>query len=475
MTTVLAIDQGTSATKSIVVDSNNNILSVAEEVITPHYGTDGLVEQDPWQLLNSVIQSARKAMQQAGVLINVISLANQGETVLAWQPEDGKPLTNMLVWQDRRSESVCQHLANYNDFIFQKTGLVLNSYFSAPKMSWIRQNLTRQGVVTTADCWLIYQLTGEFVTDIATASRSLIMDITTGKWDQQLLRIFNLQDEQLPRIVANDKIIGKTSLFTGEIAVGGLIVDQQAALLAQNCLTVGQAKCTFGTGAFILVNTGQQPLLSSSGLALSVAWQQRGSRNYCYDGQVYTAASAIRWITEIGLINSPADLDKLAEKDAQGVISVPTLAGMAAPWWQPSAKASLSGMTLSTTKGHIIFAILQGIVAQIAEMSERIEYDLNYKINRIRVDGGLTRSKVLMQCVADIMQIPIDVYPSQHATPMGVAALARLAMDPALTLQHAIVQWTPELSYEPQWSYDQAADFRNKWRYEVEKQLICKQ
>lgn len=472
MTTVLAIDQGTSATKSMVITADNHILSVAEIAITPHFATNGVAEQEPWQLFNSVIQSAHEAIKQAHLPIDIITLANQGESVLAWEPDSGKPLTNILVWQDRRAETICQQLAKYNTIICQKTGLVLNAYFSAPKIAWIRQNLTTQGVVTTSDCWLLYQLTGEFVTDITTASRSLLLNIISGQWDEELLTIFNLQQETLPRIVANDEIVGNTTLFGNAIAVGGLIVDQQAALLAQHCLCAGEAKCTFGTGAFILANIGEQILPSNAGLALSVAWQQRNHRQYCFDGQVYTAASAVRWISELGLIHCAADLDKLAAKDSEGVISIPALAGLAAPWWQPTATASLSGMTLSTTKGHIVLAVLQGIVAQIAEMGELIERDLHCQLSRLRVDGGLTRSQVLMQCVADIMQIPVDVYPSQHATPLGAAALARMAINPQLTLQQAIIPWQAERIYMPQWSAKQAHDFRSAWRHEIAKQLI---
>lgn len=471
MITVLAIDQGTSGTKALVINNDNEILGIGESSITPFYAAGGIVEQEPWQLLNSVVESAKEAIRQANIPIDIVTLANQGETVLAWDPVNGNPLTNMLVWQDRRSDTICERLASYSEFICNKTGLILNSYFSAPKMVWIRENLTKKGVVTTSDSWLIWQLTGQLVTDISTASRSLIMNIETGKWDDELLNIFGLQNEKLPRIVANDELIGTTRFFGELMHVGGLIVDQQAALLAQNCLEPGEVKCTFGTGAFILANIGHHAILSGARLAMSVAWQQRGKRNYCFDGQVYTAASVVRWITELGLINSAADLDLVAAKDAQGVISIPALAGLAAPWWQSTVKASLSGMTLSTTREHIVLALLQGIAAQIAEIAEHIEDDLKYKINLIRVDGGLTRSKVLMQCVSDIMQVQVDVYPSVHATPLGATALARMAINSQLSLQEAIVTWTPEYSYKPVWSSQEAKVFRQIWRSEVEKML----
>lgn len=471
MTVVLSIDQGTSGTKAIVIDKDDCVIGVAEQSITPHYGVDGVVEQDPWQMLNSVLDTAKEAIAQAKVSIDIITLANQGETVLAWEPSSGLPLTPMVVWQDRRSDTICQRLAEYAPMVAQKTGLVLDPYFSAPKMAWIRENLTTKGVVTTSDTWLLHQLTGEFVTDISTASRSLIMNIQSGEWDPELLQLFGLQEEHLPEIVANDVIIGHTTLFGGQIPVGGLIVDQQAALLAQSCTNTGDVKCTFGTGAFILANVGEQPRLSSAGLALSVAWQQRGIRNYCFDGQVYTAASAVRWMIELNLINSAAEMDLVAAADNDGVMCVPALAGLAAPWWKPTAKATLTGMTLATTKSQVVLSVLQGIAAQIAEMMSHVEYDLKRKVTRMRVDGGLTRCRVLMQAVADLTQIEIDVYPSQHATPLGAAALARLALDPTLTLEQAIVKWMPEHTFKPLWPVEKAYSFIDLWNKEVQRTL----
>ena len=469
MANVLAIDQGTSGTKALVINGSDEVIGLAERVITPRYEKNGAVEQDPWQMLASVKDAAREAMDQAGVEIDVVTLTNQGETVLAWDFLSGRPLTDMIVWQDRRAESVCERLKAHKDLVAQKTGLVLDPYFTAPKMTWLRENLTKEGVVTTSDTWLLRQLTGEFVTDISTASRSLILNIDTGKWDEELLKLFGLQDEKMPRIVESNVLIGKTTAFGGEIPVGGLIVDQQAALLAQNCLQQGEVKCTFGTGAFMLANVGEKAVRSTAGLALSVAWAANGTRTYCFDGQVYTAASAIRWMIDLGLIKAANELDSIAAEDAEGVMCVPALAGLAAPWWKPAAKASLVGMSLSTNRSHIVLAVLQGIAAQVAQMGAQVEIDLGQKLRRMRVDGGLTRSSVLMQAVADLMQMDIDIYPSQHATPLGAAALARMAMNPALSLESSTVRWIPEKTYRPKWSADEAAQFMKKWRVLAEQ------
>ncbi len=463
MTTVLSIDQGTSGTKALVVDAAGSVRSACHIAVRPHYLSGGGVEQDPQALLDSVIESGQQAVDQAGIDIDIVTIANQGETVLAWDPATGRPLSTMLVWQDRRSEAICNELADHKALFAQRTGLVLDPYFSAPKQAWIRRNVTTEGVVTTSDSWLLHQLTGEFVTDASTASRSLVTNLDTASWDVELLELFNLADELRPRIAACDEIVGDTTAFGRRVPVGGLVVDQQAALLAENCLTAGQAKCTFGTGAFLLANTGTSPVRSALGLTASVAWAQRNITTYCLDGQVYTAASAVRWLVQLGFIRTPADLDKVAATDAGDVLAVPALAGLAAPWWRPDAAATFAGMRLSTGPAELVLAVLEGIAAQVAELGSCMSAELGKPLQRLRVDGGLTQSKVLMQAVANLMQIEIEVYPSQHATPLGAVALARIAADPSLTLSDAVVPWTATTTYTPRWSADHAVGFLSRW------------
>ena len=466
---VLAIDQGTSGTKAIVVDDAGTVLALAEEPVRPQYLADGAVEQSPIELLESVLTAGRRAIDEAGVPIEVISLANQGETVLAWDRATGEPLTTALVWQDSRAQSVCDRLRGHSDVIAARSGLVLDPYFSAPKMAWIRENFTREGVVTTSDTWLLHRLTGEFVTDVSTASRSLIMNLDARAWDDELLGYFGLEGEALPRIAACDEVIGQTNAFGGSIPVGGVIVDQQAALLAEGCLEVGEAKCTYGTGAFLLMNTGTSAPRSTNGLTTSVAWTIRGESKYCIDGQVFTAASAIRWLQELGLISDARDIDTAAAADSGNVSFVPALAGLAAPWWRADAKAAFSGMSLATDRGQLIRAVLEGIAAQIADLAAACAADLGDSLKSLRVDGGLTRSAVLMQAQADILQLPIEVYPSAHATALGAAALGRLAVRP----QEAVpaLEWVPEHVYEPRWNADRAADFMGNWRAAVMRTL----
>ena len=332
MTTVLTIDQGTSGTKALVVDGDGNLLGLSEQAVRPHYLPGSGVEQNPHELLASVVGAGRAAVSKAGVPIDVVTIANQGESVLAWDPDTGKPLSSVIVWQDRRSDELCTELAEHRDTFARRTGLVLDPYFSAPKLAWLRRNVTRDGVVTTSDSWLIHQLTGEFVTDAATASRSLVTNLDTASWDNELLDLLGLADERLPTIVACDAVVGTTAAFGGTVAVGGLVVDQQAALIGEGCLRPGEAKCTFGTGAFLLANTGTTATRSSAGLAASVAWQIRDETTYCVDGQVYTAASAVRWMEQLGYITTAADMDEVAAADAGGVLAVPALAGLGAAW-----------------------------------------------------------------------------------------------------------------------------------------------
>lgn len=470
--TVLAIDQGTSGTKAIVVDPVHGVVGIAEVPVHPVYLNDGGVEQDPSELLESVLAAGHGAIAAAGGRsVDVVSLANQGETVLAWDPATGRPLSQAIVWQDGRAASVCAELKDHREFIETRSGLALEAYFSAPKLAWLRRNVTTEGVATTTDSWLLHRLTGEFVTDVTTASRSLIFDLDARRWDAELVGLFGLGGEELPRIVACDEPLGTTTAFGAAMAVGGQVVDQQAALFAQGCLDAGQAKCTFGTGAFLLVNTGPTAPRSGNGLTTSVAWTVRDRPAYCLDGQVFTVASAVRWLTDIGLISAPTDLDPLAADGAGDVLCVPALAGLAAPWWRGDARAVFSGIGLASSRGNLVAAVLQGIAAQIAELVSVVEADTGQRLRLLRVDGGLTRSRALMQAVADLCQLPIEVYASPHATALGAAAMGRLSHDPALGVPDSLGEGGISGGFEPGWDADRAEDFLTRWHTLAERNL----
>jgi glycerol kinase len=319
---------------------------------------------------------------------------------------------------------------------------------------------------------LVHQLTGEFVTDVATASRSLVLDLDAVEWDHELLTLFGLGGEQLPRLVANDEVVGSTSAFGAETPMAGLIVDQQAALLAEACLEPGDTKCTFGTGAFLLSNTGAVATRSQHGLTSSVAWRTQHGMQYCLDGQVFTAASAVQWMVDVGLLDDARALDAGAASDSGDVAFVPALAGLAAPWWRSEARGVFAGLSLATSRGQLVSAVVEGIAATVATLVGVMADDTAARPTTLRVDGGLTHSTVLMQTQADILQIPVEVYPSAHATALGAAALARAALAPTATLSDALQPWSPAKVYEPRWSPNRASTFMAEWRAQADRVAV---
>ncbi len=466
---VLAIDQGTSGTKALVVCPERGVLGTGFAAVRPRHLPGGRVEVDPHELYDSVVDAGRRALAEAGEPVVALGLANQGETVLAWDPATGRPLTDALVWQDRRAETVCAELAEHARELRHLTGLPLDPYFAAPKMAWIRRHLTRDGVVTTSDAWLVHRLTGAYVTDAATAGRTQLLDLDRARWSPRALDLYGLSDERLPEVVDAAAPVGTTTAFGHEIPLTGLLVDQQAALLAQRVTEPGGAKCTYGTGAFLLAHTGDTPRRGASGLVSCVAWRLAGHTAYCLDGQVYTAASAVQWLTGLGVIRGAADLDAVGGSvpDAGGVTFVPALAGLAAPWWRGDLRGSLTGLGLDTGAGHLVRALCEGIAAQIAELADAAEADLGAPMRVLRVDGGLTRSALLMQTQADLLQRPVEVSAVPDATALGVGALARLGADPGLTLTETLPDGEPAARYEPRITADEAAERRAAFRAEV--------
>ncbi|MET8723619.1 FGGY family carbohydrate kinase [Streptomyces misionensis] len=466
---VLAVDQGTSGTKALVVCPERGVLGTGYAEVRPRHRPGGLVEADPEELYGSVLAAGRRALAEAGTDVVALGLANQGETVLAWDPDTGRPLTDALVWQDRRAQTVCAELSGHAEELRQLTGLPLDPYFAAPKMAWIRRHLTREGVVTTSDAWLVHRLTGAFVTDAATAGRTQLLDLDRVRWSSRALDLYGLAGERLPEITDVAQPVGTTRAFGPKIPLAGLIVDQQAALLAQRLTAPGAAKCTYGTGAFLLAHTGERPRRGGSGLVSCVAWRLAGTTSYCLDGQVYTAASAVHWLAGLGVIGSAADLDPVGGTvpDSGGVTFVPALAGLAAPWWRGELRGSLTGLGLDTTAGHLVRALCEGIAAQVAELADAAAADLGTPLTALRVDGGLTRSALLMQTQADLLQRPVEVSALPDATALGAAALARLGTDPALGADQALPEWRPAAVYEPRIPADRAAEHRARFRAAV--------
>jgi glycerol kinase len=455
---VLAIDQGTSSTKALVVAADGSVLASAESPVRAvTVGVSG-VEQDPAQLYDSVVDAGRRALAGAGVDVDAIGLANQGETVMAWDRESGEPYAAALSWQDRRSAAICDRLAGNADRLTELTGLPLDPYFVGPKVLWLRENVTSAGVITTTDSWLIHRMTGAYVTDVSTASRTALMDLDTRDWSPEACDLFGVDPAALPEIVSCTANVGTTDVFGGSLPVTGLAVDQQAALFGEGCLSTGDAKCTYGTGAFLLANAGPRPRRSTNGLSASVAWDDGRDVAYCLDGQLYTVGSTITWLTDLGLLTDAGAIDRLGGSvaDCGGVTVVPALAGLGAPYWLPDARGAIEGLSLATSAAHLVRAAVVGIAAQVALLARAVAQDLGSALETLRVDGGLTRSRLLMQTQADLLQIPVEVFASPHATALGVAQLARGGVAHHQPPSHPPAVASGE-RYEPRLGADEAA------------------
>jgi glycerol kinase len=464
---VLAIDQGTSATKAIVVADGGRVLGEGSAPVHPQAGAGGAVEQDPQELLDSIVAAGRAALDAAAEPVQAVGIGNQGETVLRWDRATGRPYGPAVSWQDRRAVTVTNELAEHADRLTEITGLPLDPYFAAPKMAWLRRrDATDEGVVTGVDAWLNHQLTGTFATDVSTASRFLLLDLERVAWSEEACALFGLDPAGQPAILDCDASVGETTAFGGTLPVTGLAVDQQAALFAESCFAAGEAKCTYGTGAFILANAGADAPRSASRLAACVGWRTGGETSYCLDGQVYTAGSAVTWLRDLDLIGEPADLDRLAgdASNDDGAVFVPSLAGLGAPFWAPEARGGWVGLSLATRRADLVRAVAHGIAAQVATLGRAIGEDLGRPLERLRVDGGLSRSAVLMQAQADLLQVPVERYPSADATALGVAAFARLGAGGASTPAEAVGDWTPAGTFEPRMGADEAETRLARWR-----------
>jgi glycerol kinase len=477
----LAIDQGTSATKAIVLDVDAGIVADVDVPVSGLRYQDDAVEVDPEALWRSIVAAGQQALAAAGDAeasgIDAIGVGNQGETVLAWRRSTGEPVTTALVWQDRRARSVTEELTDHAAQLLQLTGLPLDPYFAAPKMTWLRRHLLAAElqddpdvVVSTIDAWVLHRLTGEFVTDAATASRTLLLDIAARQWSDAACSAFQLDATRQPRVIGCDTVIGDTSAFGRAVPVASAIVDQPAALFAQGCRQRGEAKCTYGTGAFLLATVGDVPVPSSAGLATSVAWQLAdGEHAYCVDGQVYTVGAAVRWLERLGLIAGPAEIDQLGARvdDTAGAQFVPSLAGVGAPDWSPAARGAFTGLTLGTSREHLVRAVAEGIAAQVTLLVRAIESDLGAPLRALRVDGGLTRSTLVMQTQADLLGVPVEVYPHPCATAIGIGALALRAVADSPEQRAAAdaltTQWAPARVFEPAIPADAASERFAQW------------
>jgi glycerol kinase len=459
---VLAIDQGTSSTKALVVSDGREVLGEGNAPVHPQAGAQGAVEQDPEELFQSIVDAGRAALQDAGASVAAVGLANQGETVLRWDRESCRPLGSALSWQDRRAVSVTRELEPQADRLTELTGLPLDPYFAAPKMTWLRREQGDEGVVTTVDAWLNQRLAGAFVTDAATASRTMLLDLESAAWSEEACSLFGLDPGEQPEIVDCDAAVGETEVFGDPLPVTGLAVDQQAALFAESCFEAGEAKCTYGTGAFILATAGEQVVHSRARLAACVAWRLGGATTYCLDGQVYSAGSAVSWLEQLELVSGAAQLDEIGAAETEALF-VPSLAGLGAPFWAPEARGGWLGLSLATSRDDLVRAVIWGIAAQVTSLAKAMGGDIGRPLERLRVDGGLTRSAALMQAQADLLRAPVELYPSTDATALGVGAFARLGIGAAETPREAVGDWESVAVFEPQLAASAAEEYLSRW------------
>ncbi len=488
---VIALDQGTTSSRAIIFDQRGNIVSQAQCPFEQHYPKPGWVEHDPMDIVGTQFHALGAAFEKSGLSaadLEAIGITNQRETAIVWDRDTGEPVYNAIVWQCRRTAPMIRRLEQegLSDTIRRTTGLVPDPYFSGTKIRWILDNVpgarekAQAGrlLFGTVDSWLIWNLTGEHVTDPSNASRTMLFDIRKLCWDEQLCRVLGIPMVMLPRVVPNSGRFGtvKRGIPGLErlegIPICGAAGDQQAALLGQGCILPGQGKNTYGTGCFTLMNVGDTVPESAGGLLTSVGWQAGGAVSYAVEGSVFNAGSSIQWLRdELGLISTAHECDILAASvpDTGGVYMVSAFTGLGAPWWDPYARGSLSGITRGTRREHICRAVLEGIAYQVADLLEAMETEGGHRLDVLRVDGGASVSDILMQFQADILQKPIDRPQTVETTALGAAFLAGLSAGVWTDMAQVRDLRVTQRRFEPAMEPERAARLMAGWHRAVER------
>ena len=466
---ILALDQGTSSSRAIVFDHDGNIRSVAQQEFTQHFPQPGWVEHDPmeiWASEAAVIAEAISKIGINGLDIAAIGITNQRETTIVWDADTGIPVYNAIVWQDRRTSAYCDELKARGlvDKIRQKTGLIIDAYFSGTKIKWILDHVAgarekaEAGKLRfgTVDSWLVWQLTrGEVhITDVSNASRTMLFNINTLEWDKELLELLDIPASMMPRACSSSEVYGytKTTIFAHEVPIAGIAGDQQAALFGQMCTQPGSVKNTYGTGCFLLMNTGQKPILSQNNLLTTVAWKIGDTVNYALEGSIFVGGSVVQWLRDgLGIIRSSGEIEALAASvpDNGGVYFVPALTGMGAPYWDQYAHGVICGITRGTTAAHIARAALEGIAFQTMDIVSAMERDAGVKLSELKVDGGASRNNLMMQFQADILGTSVIRPQITETTAMGACYLAGLAVGFWGSLDEIKKQWQAEHTFTP--------------------------
>lgn len=492
---ILALDQGTSSSRAIVFDHDGRICAKSQKEFPQHFPKPGWVEHDPkdiWSSEASVIAEAITAIGINGLNIVGIGITNQRETTIVWDAETGEPVYNAIVWQDRRTSEYCDSLKEQNltETIRQKTGLIIDAYFSATKIRWILENVpgararAEAGKLRfgTVDTWLIWNLTrGDIhVTDVSNASRTMLFNIHDLTWDKDLLNLFGIPASMMPEVRSSSEIYGytRTTIFAHKVPISGIAGDQQAALFGQMCTTPGSVKNTYGTGCFLLMNSGEKPIISSHNLLTTVAWKIGDTVNYALEGSIFVAGSAIQWLRDgLGIIKSSSEVEALAMTvpDNGGVYFVPALTGLGAPYWDQYAKGTICGLTRGTTAGHIARAALEGIAFETMGIVNAMEKDSGIRLAELKVDGGASRNNLMMQFQADILNTKVIRPEVIETTAMGACYLAGLATGYWSSLDEIKKQWHADKVFEPLAPADKVHTLREGWADAIRRTLSGKE
>ena len=484
---IMALDSGTTSNRCILFDKAGNICSMAQKEFTQYFPQPGWVEHDADEIFSSQLEVARQALQNIGATaaeIAAIGITNQRETTILWNRHTGRPIHNAIVWQCRRTAAYCDQLREegWVTPIQEKTGLVIDPYFSGTKIRWLLENvpgareLAQAGdlLFGTVETWLIWKLTGGkiHVTDYSNASRTMLFNIHTLSWDHEILEKLEIPASILPKAVPSSSIYGQTeAAFLGApIPIAGAAGDQQAALFGQTCFTPGQSKCTYGTGAFLLMNTGSQPISSGNGLVTTIGWGLNGEVTYALEGSIFVAGAAIQWLRdELRFIDSAADSEYMARKvpNTNGCYVVPAFTGLGAPYWDAYARGAIMGLTRGTNKNHIIRATLDSIVYQVTDVLKAMEADAGIALGELKADGGAAANSYLLQTQADINGAPVLRPRCVETTAMGAAYLAGLAVGFWKDLAEIEAIWAVDREFVPQISQDERASRTDGWQKAV--------
>ena len=484
---VMALDQGTTSSRAIIFDEHQNIVNMAQKEFTQHYPKAGWVEHDPLEIYASqygvLVEVLARSGMEAGE-ISAIGITNQRETTIVWDKNTGRPVYNAIVWQCRRTSDFCTNLVErgYADEIRAKTGLLIDAYFSATKIKWILDNVegarerAERGELLfgTVDTWLIWKLTGgaAHVTDVTNASRTMLFNIHTLEWDKDICALLDIPMCMLPKVCDSSMVYGAARIGGAEIPIAGAAGDQQAALFGQTCFARGDVKNTYGTGCFMLMNTGDTPVESKNGLLTTVAVGLKGKATYALEGSVFVGGAVIQWLRdELKLINESADSEYFANKvkDSAGVYVVPAFTGLGAPYWDMYARGAILGLTRGAGRNHIIRAALEGIAYQTLDVLKAMQADSGVQFKELKVDGGASANNLLMQFQADIAGVTVRRPMIRETTALGAAYLAGLATGVWRDLNDIKGQWTLDKLYEPQMEAARARELVDGWHKAVER------